>query len=166
MTEESKWCNLKGLCPPGRIPTAFCHPCEMEKILDLESDYGLDSSSDIVEPIKIAECTHGIRIDRHCGCCDMECEPGKRDVEGLEVKKSGGGSSDYYDLPPDCTRLYDIMVKKSMCVDQQNIFKAAYRWDIKPDLGYNLRKIIWFANEALNRLNQSSPVKNVEGKGS
>ena len=41
MTED--WDRGMGdeLCPHGRIPTAYCHPCEMEKILDLESDYGL-----------------------------------------------------------------------------------------------------------------------------
>jgi hypothetical protein len=86
--------ELDDLCPHGRIKTAFCHPCEMEKILDLESDYGVVEVDDIVgnnayidgqiqpkaegtrfvvkdkEPIKIANCVHGVRIDRHCSVCD------------------------------------------------------------------------------------------------
>jgi hypothetical protein len=88
----------------------------------------------------------------------MECGPGKRDLPG--------GSSGYYDLPPNCERLHDVIVEKDMQWSQANIFKAAYRWDTKPDLEYNLRKIIWFAQEELNRISPSSPVKNAEEKES
>ena len=133
-------------CGHGRHEGAYCHSCEMEKILDLESNYGLESIE--------AVCVHGLPLDKYCGCCDMEAGPGKK----------LGGSSDYYDLPPDCTRLHDIIVKRDMHWSQANIFKAAYRWDIKPDLEYNLRKIIWFAEEELSRINPSSPARNVEGK--
>ena len=50
MTED--WDRGMGdeLCPHGRIPTAYCYPCEMEKILDLESDYGLEGKDWDDEP--------------------------------------------------------------------------------------------------------------------
>ncbi len=66
--------------------------------------------------------------------------------------KSDGGSSDYYELPRNCQGLTDVIVKKDMGYSQGNIFKATYRWDKKPDLEYNLRKIIWFAQYELDRL--------------
>jgi len=71
--------------------------------------------------------------------------------------KSDGGSSSYYELPPDCKQLQDIISKKDMGFSQGNIFKAAYRWDQKPDLTYNLRKILWFAQYELDRLYANDP---------
>ena len=44
-----------------------------------------------------------------------------------------------------------------MSFSQGNIFKAAYRWGKKPDLAYNLNKIIWFAEYELKRLYASDP---------
>lgn len=70
---------------------------------------------------------------------------------------NNGGSSSYYELPPDCDTLQDIIVKQEMSFTQGNIFKAAYRWDKKPDLEYNLNKIIWFAQDALDRLYAQDP---------
>jgi len=72
-------------------------------------------------------------------------------------QKDNGGSSSYYELPHDCQTLQDIIVKQEMDFTQGNIFKAAYRWDKKPDLSYNLRKIIWFAEDALRRMHESDP---------
>lgn len=71
--------------------------------------------------------------------------------------KNNGGSSSYYELPQDCETLQDIIVKQKMDFTQGNIFKAAYRWDKKPDLEYNLNKIIWFAEDALKRLYEQDP---------
>ena len=65
---------------------------------------------------------------------------------------SDGGSSSYYELPRDCRQLQDVIWKEEMTWNQANIFKAAYRWGHKPDLEYNLRKIIWFAQDELDRL--------------
>ena len=84
-----------------------------------------------------------------------------RDVHYLYEKTFGewtppqhynGGSSDYYELPLDCSMLQDVIWKKQMGFTQGNIFKAAYRWDTKPDLTYNLEKIKWFAEDALRRI--------------
>ena len=68
-----------------------------------------------------------------------------------------GGSSDYYDLPPNCKTLQDVIEGKNMNWSQANIFKAAYRWDIKPDLRYNLEKILWFGKDKLERVQEDSP---------
>jgi len=70
---------------------------------------------------------------------------------------NNGGSSSYYELPQDCKTLQDIIVKQDMGFTQGNIFKAVYRWDKKPDLEYNLNKIIWFAQDALDRLYEQDP---------
>ncbi|KKK65438.1 hypothetical protein LCGC14_2974130 [marine sediment metagenome] len=70
---------------------------------------------------------------------------------------NNGGSSDYYTLPSDCQTLQDIIVKQGMDFTQGNIFKACYRWDKKPSKEYNLRKIIWFAEDALERLYKEDP---------
>jgi len=42
--------------------------------------------------------------------------------------KDSGADASYYEIPPNCTRLYDIIVAKNMQWDQGNIVKAAYRW--------------------------------------
>ena len=86
-------------------------------------------------------CKHGIHGTR-CGHC---------------YPKSNGGDSSYYELPSDCQSLQDIIVKQDMDFTQGNIFKACYRWDKKPDLEYNLNKIIWFAQDALERHYKEDP---------
>ena len=70
----------------------------------------------------------------------------------------------YYDLPPDCKRLQDVIVAKDMNYTRGNIFKAAYRWDVKgvndnprDNLIYNLEKIKWFADDMLRRLYAEDP---------
>jgi len=65
---------------------------------------------------------------------------------------SNGGDSSYYEFPKDCDRVQDLIIKKDMTWNQANIFKAVYRWGHKPDLEYNLRKILWFAQDELDRL--------------
>ena len=64
---------------------------------------------------------------------------------------NSGADASYYEIPPNCSRLYDIIVANDMKWDQGNIFKAAYRWGDKPDLIYNLEKIIFHAQNALDR---------------
>jgi hypothetical protein len=71
--------------------------------------------------------------------------------------QNNGGSSSYYELPKDCDTLQDVIYGQDMQWNQANIFKAAYRWDKKPDLEYNLNKIIWFAEDALRRLYEQDP---------
>jgi len=71
--------------------------------------------------------------------------------------RSNGASSSYYELPPNCEQLLDVIVAKDMSFIQGELLKAVYRWDAKPDLEYNLRKIIYFATYLLKRLYASDP---------
>ena len=71
--------------------------------------------------------------------------------------KDNGADASYYEIPTNCTRLYDIIVSKNMQWDQGNIVKAAYRWNAKPDLEYNLLKIKFHVDNALRRLYASDP---------
>jgi len=79
---------------------------------------------------------------------------GEERYNKLMVKCFNGGSSEYYDLPPNCKTLQDVIEGKNMNWSQANIFKAAYRWDIKPDLRYNLEKIKWFNEDKIKRLDE------------
>ena len=130
------------LCPHGRITTAYCEDCAIEaEIYKPQKDECglLPPVPDWDGPIKIADCVHGIRIDRYCPMCATE-------------QIHAGGSSAYYDLPPGCARLHDIIVLKKMTWSQANIFKSSYRWDVKPHLQYNVEKILWFAEEEKKHL--------------
>jgi hypothetical protein len=71
--------------------------------------------------------------------------------------KDGGDYASYYELPEGCHRIQDVIVESGMAWNQANIFKAAYRWDKKPDLEYNLRKIIFFAQDELDRYYAKDP---------
>lgn len=66
--------------------------------------------------------------------------------------KSDGGSSKYYDLPPEAKDLLDVIEYKKMSFALGNIFKACYRLNEKEgvDQNYDLNKIIFFANRMKN----------------
>ena len=77
-----------------------------------------------------------------------------------------GADARYYVLPENCTQLQDLIYYKQMGFSRGNIFKAAYRWDEKPDIVYNLEKILWFASYELEKLRPgraSDVVKNATG---
>jgi len=70
----------------------------------------------------------------------------------------GGWSSSYYEIPEDTTELQDLIEHKGMNFSVGNIFKAAYRMEDKGGAAYNLRKIIWFAERELRRIeNEDRP---------
>jgi len=96
-------------------------------------------------------CDHGRLETAYCGECITEYSRNPLFIKD-SGRDSGGGSAEYYDLPDNCSSVTDVIVEKNMNWCQANIFKAAYRWDKKPDLMYNLDKIIWFANYAKQRL--------------
>jgi hypothetical protein len=111
-------------------------------------------------------CPHGRHIGAVClecgegiiGCATRAAEAAATEVavaleyaEEVEVKESGADGG-YYVLPKKCKQLQDIIYHKQMGFERGNIFKAAYRWDVKPDLPYNLEKIIWFASYVLTKL--------------
>ena len=63
-----------------------------------------------------------------------------------------GWSSDYYELPEGAEELQDLIEHKDMNFSVGNIFKAAYRMNDKGGAAYNLRKIIWFSQRELRRI--------------
>jgi hypothetical protein len=77
----------------------------------------------------------------------------------------------YYDLPPDCETLQDVIFAKDMQWNLANILKAAYRGKDKgvsndpiENLTYNLEKIKWFADDYLRRIYEECP-DNPRGAG-
>jgi hypothetical protein len=102
------------------------------------------------------------QFDDSCGIKDTQI--GYETPQKGEDNHAGGGSSSYYELPSDCQTLQDIIVKKGMDFTRGNIFKAVYRWDSKPSLQYNLEKIVWFAQDALNRI-YAEQKRNLHGSG-
>jgi hypothetical protein len=67
---------------------------------------------------------------------------------------SDGGSTSYYEIPESAQELQDLIEHKAMNFAVANIFKASYRLGEKAgsDALYDLRKIIWFANREIKRL--------------
>lgn len=72
--------------------------------------------------------------------------------------KSDGSSTSYYKIPPNCTDLIDLIEYKNMNFAIGNIFKACYRLGQKEgnDDSYDLRKIIFFAERELKRIEKST----------
>lgn len=136
---------MNKLCPHGRLTTGYCEPCA-------EKEYPPQCFADPVP--KITTCTGNSMQKSDCLLHDdktcKECPD--------------GGSSDYYDLPPNCDRLHDVIRNKDMAWSQANIFKAAYRWSEKPDLLYNLRKIKWFVEDEIAYQESQSSASFVETK--
>lgn len=71
---------------------------------------------------------------------------------------SDGSSADYYKIPTSASDLMDLIEHKNMNYAIGNIFKACYRLGEKRGASkeYDLRKIIFFANRELDRLNGGS----------
>ena len=86
---------------------------------------------------------------------------------GKESPDNNGGSSSYYDLPRhpitgEFPKTLQEVIKwwdsgNGMSWNQANIFKAAYRWDKKPDLEYNCNKIGWFNDDTLSDIYEQDP---------
>lgn len=87
---------------------------------------------------------------------DLKDESESRMPRGHQPSQHNGS---YYDLPPDCKTLQDVLFKRNMQWNLANILKAAYRGESKgvsddpvENLIYNLEKIKWFADDYLSRL--------------
>lgn len=67
---------------------------------------------------------------------------------------SDGGSTGYYDIPPGCTTLYDLIEYKDMNFSEGNVFKAIYRLGDKEGIDplYDWRKIKFCAEREIARL--------------
>ena len=68
------------------------------------------------------------------------------------IQSDSGDNASYYELPKGCNRVQDLIIAMDMTWNQANILKSCIRWDKKPDKEYNLRKIIFFAQDELDRL--------------
>ena len=68
----------------------------------------------------------------------------------------GGSTPSQYGLPPDATVLQDLIEHRRMNFAVGNIFKAAYRLGhcSHSDQARDLRKIIWFAQRELARVDR------------
>lgn len=72
----------------------------------------------------------------------------------MVIKSDGGSTPDLYGIPNGCQDCMDIGEAMDMKPLRFNIFKAAWRWGDKDgsDLRYNLNKIIFSAQRALEQL--------------
>lgn len=72
--------------------------------------------------------------------------------------KSNGWDTDYYQLPDGAKEIQDLIEAKGMNFAVGNIFKACYRLGTKEgtDALYDIRKIIWYANRELKRLENNN----------
>lgn len=68
--------------------------------------------------------------------------------------KSNGWSTDYYLVPEGTKEIQDLIEHKEMNFAVGNIFKACYRLGVKDgiDALYDMRKIMWYAERELKRL--------------
>lgn len=73
-----------------------------------------------------------------------------------KAKASDGSSTDYYKFPKGYDDLIDLIEFKNMNFAIGNIFKACFRLGEKAgtDRAYDLRKIIFFAERELKRINR------------
>ena len=75
-------------------------------------------------------------------------------VSVMKDGKPGGSTSSQYGLPKGSTDLQDLIEHRSMNFALGNIFKACYRRGTcsHSDELRDMRKIIWFAERELKRL--------------
>lgn len=68
--------------------------------------------------------------------------------------KPNGGSSGYYELPPNAKQLQDLIEHRNMNGNIKDVFKACYRIGNKDgiDEEYDLRKIVYFGLRELGRV--------------
>lgn len=70
----------------------------------------------------------------------------------LKDEAPGGSTPSQYALPVGAEQLQDLIEYRDMNFALGNIFKAAYRMNVKHETAeYDLRKIIWFAERELKR---------------
>lgn len=80
---------------------------------------------------------------------------------------SDGGSTAYYDLPPNCKDLQDLVEYRNMNFSIGNIFKACYRLGRKTgqDDLYDINKIIYFAEREKIRILRSNSTAWIRNQG-
>jgi hypothetical protein len=76
---------------------------------------------------------------------------------GARTKTPGGSTPEQYGLPLGCTDLQDLIEYRNMNFALGSIFKACYRMGVceHSKAERDLRKIIWFAERELKRLQRA-----------
>jgi hypothetical protein len=97
-------------------------------------------------------CDHGVKACEDCMATTWHVDP--ETTTGAVITSDGGSTPDLWDIPPNCKDILDVAEALNMKPLQYNIFRAAYRWDRKAgeDLRYSLKKIIFCAERALEKL--------------
>ena len=94
-----------------------------------------------------------------CTYCGEDLYAGL-DHECNKQAANNGGSTDYYQLPPDAKEMQDLIEYRNMNFSQGNMFKALYRAnaDTNTHSSYerDLNKIIWFAQRELARIKENN----------
>lgn len=75
--------------------------------------------------------------------------------------KSNGWATEYYQIPEGTKEIQDLIEHKKMNFAVGNIFKACYRLGAKEgiDYLYDLRKIAWYVDRELKRLENNDIVE-------
>lgn len=88
----------------------------------------------------------------------------------LKASKSDGSTAKYYELPPNCTQLQDLISFKNMNAQLGEIQRAVYRYGevAHSERERDLKKIIFYAQAELDRLKkypaQTEPSDNLTVK--
>jgi len=94
-----------------------------------------------------------------CTYCGNPLVPGV-DHECSHRATNNGGSTDYYQLPPNVTDLQDLIEHRQMNFSQGNMFKALYRANVESNTHSSyerdLNKIIWYAQRELSRIKENN----------
>ena len=71
-----------------------------------------------------------------------------------EKEHSDGSTASYYELPKDATELQHLISHKDMNAQMGEIFREVYRYgqSAHSDKGRGLKKILFYANAELDRL--------------
>lgn len=96
------------------------------------------------------------------GCHCNECvawwskNSNKRFLSNSNQSRSDGSTADYYQLPPNCTELQDLISHRDMNAQLGEIFRAAYRYGIAShsDKLRDAKKIRFYIDAEIKRLEQ------------
>ena len=77
----------------------------------------------------------------------------------LAKEKSDGSTASYYELPNNATELQDLISEKNMNAQIGEIFRECYRYGQAShcDELRGIKKILFYANAELKRLNNQKP---------
>ena len=95
------------------------------------------------------------RVPREiCKCNKKTTDQKYKESQEKKIKSSGGGSANYYDLPPNAEQLLDLIEFRNMNGNIKDIFKACYRLGQKEGTSeiYDVQKMVLYSIRELGRL--------------